>query len=335
MDCDGQNRRVRQQFRLPNFGITDWIERSSDEFDSSDGDCRYFHATVDWDISNRIAPAVWNGDRLNDLQVGVRRIPVAGEPCIGTSVLRVNLIRVHVEYTVDTATSIATQPANTAACLGDSASFRVAPAGTPPYHYQWYKNITEPVGSDSDTLTIATVSGTDAGSYHCVVQGACGSATSNGATLTINPAVSVSGPADDIACTSGPASFSVTPGGTGPFHYQWLHNDAPVGTDSASYSIGSTTFADAGTYQCVVRGGCQPPATSRRATLTVNDRNCPGDFDGNRTVNVDDLAMILAHFGQTSGAEPGDGDMDADSDVDLQDLASFLSFFGHVCPPCN
>lgn len=58
---------------------------------------------------------------------------------------------------------------------------------------------------------------------------------------------------------------------------------------------------------------------------------CPGDLNQDRSVNLSDLAVLLAHYGMPTGAQPGDGDLDADGDVDLQDLAGLLANFGSSC----
>lgn len=70
----------------------------------------------------------------------------------------------------------------------------------------------------------------------------------------------------------------------------------------------------------VFRWGAPPPPTP-----------CPEDVNGDRAINLTDLAILLAHFGQ-SGATPAQGDVDADSDVDLTDLAMLLARFGTTCP---
>ena len=57
---------------------------------------------------------------------------------------------------------------------------------------------------------------------------------------------------------------------------------------------------------------------------------CVGDLNGDRRVDISDLAVLLAHFG-TTGAQPADGDLDGDQDVDLSDLARMLSVFGTTC----
>jgi len=58
---------------------------------------------------------------------------------------------------------------------------------------------------------------------------------------------------------------------------------------------------------------------------------CPGDIDGDGSVGLTDLAVILANYGTPSGAGPEDGDLDGDGDVDLSDLAILLGAFGTIC----
>ena len=71
---------------------------------------------------------------------------------------------------------------------------------------------------------------------------------------------------------------------------------------------------------------------SNNATLTIGSNPCPGDLNGDHTVNISDLTLLLAHFGTQSGATAADGDSDGDGDVDITDLTAFLSHFGTVCP---
>jgi len=57
---------------------------------------------------------------------------------------------------------------------------------------------------------------------------------------------------------------------------------------------------------------------------------CPADLDGDRTISLGDLSIILANFGQAGG--PAEGDLDGDGDVDLADLSVMLGMFGSTCP---
>lgn len=58
---------------------------------------------------------------------------------------------------------------------------------------------------------------------------------------------------------------------------------------------------------------------------------CRGDLDGDRDVDISDLATLLARFGMPGGATASDGDSDADGDVDLSDLSVLLGSFGAPC----
>lgn len=64
--------------------------------------------------------------------------------------------------------------------------------------------------------------------------------------------------------------------------------------------------------------GCEPPP-------------CPGDLDGDRSVNLTDLAVLLANFGMPSGATREQGDLTGDGAVTLNDLAILLANFGSAC----
>lgn len=66
--------------------------------------------------------------------------------------------------------------------------------------------------------------------------------------------------------------------------------------------------------------------------LWVGDTySCVGDLDGDGTVDLSDLSVLLSHFGDPQAAA-FDGDLDNDFDVDLSDLALMLARFGSSCP---
>jgi hypothetical protein len=64
-------------------------------------------------------------------------------------------------------------------------------------------------------------------------------------------------------------------------------------------------------------GDCQPP--------------CPADLDGDGTIGLGDLAIMLANYPTESGATGSEGDLDGDGDIDLADLAILLSVYGTDC----
>lgn len=59
--------------------------------------------------------------------------------------------------------------------------------------------------------------------------------------------------------------------------------------------------------------------------------DCPGDVNADLSVDLTDLAILLANFGVGSGASEAQGDLDEDEDVDLTDLAILLANFGQHC----
>ncbi len=85
---------------------------------------------------------------------------------------------------------------------------------------------------------------------------------------------------------------------------------------------------DALTFRVTLPGGA-----SAEATITIDyGQPCPADLDGDDSIGLSDLAVLLSNFGMTSGAQPADGDLDGDGDVDLTDLAGLLAVFGTPCP---
>ena len=58
---------------------------------------------------------------------------------------------------------------------------------------------------------------------------------------------------------------------------------------------------------------------------------CRGDLTGDGDTRLEDLAVLLAHYGIAEGAEPWQGDIDYDGDVDIEDLAELLAAFVRGC----
>jgi rhamnogalacturonan endolyase len=72
--------------------------------------------------------------------------------------------------------------------VGSSVTFTITATGTPPPSYQWRRNGSPITGATGATLTIASVTTANAGSYDVVVSNSAGTATSNAVLLTVNPA---------------------------------------------------------------------------------------------------------------------------------------------------
>jgi glucose/arabinose dehydrogenase len=199
----------------------------------------------------------------------------AGEYSVMVSGLCGSVISTVAALTVNSAPGISAPLAAHTVCPGASVSFAVTATGTGPLTYQWRKNGGNLPGATGTTYQLAAATAGDAGTYEVVVTGACGSFTSNGASLTVNTPVSISAePGNQTVCAGAPVTLSVAADGTGPLTYQWRKNSVPLsGATGSAYQIASASVADSGVYDAIVTGACGTE-TSQAATLTVN--SAPG-----------------------------------------------------------
>lgn len=107
----------------------------------------------------------------------------------------------------------------------------------------------------------------------------------------------------------------------------------PIEDDPATSKVGTSIAVDSAgmlavTYQFGYVADGIVQADIHLAIARIG--TCPGDLDGDSTIGLSDLAILLAHFGET-GAAPEDGDLDGDGDVDLGDLATLLAVYGAAC----
>jgi hypothetical protein len=107
---------------------------------------------------------------------------------------------------------IDTQPQSQAVCEGSGLVLTVEATGM-YLTYQWYRG-SDPVGTDSPTLTISNVTAADAGNYTVVVDGSdCDPITSDIAVVTINPLPTITLGSNPTVCqgtTSANLTFSAT-----------------------------------------------------------------------------------------------------------------------------
>jgi hypothetical protein len=81
---------------------------------------------------------------------------------------------------------INTQPANQTVAAGQTATFSIVAAGTPPLVYQWQKNGADITGATSSSYTTPATTSADSGEmFRVKVSNSAGSATSSAATLTV------------------------------------------------------------------------------------------------------------------------------------------------------
>jgi hypothetical protein len=174
------------------------------------------------------------------------------------------------------APSITTQPGNQTVTAGQTATFSVVASGTAPLSYQWQKNGANITGATSSSYTTPATTTSDSGStFVVVVSNSAGTATSNAATLTVNPApvapTITTQPLNQTVTAGQTATFSVVASGTAPLSYQWQKNGANIaGATSSSYTTPATTTSDSGSTFVAVVSNSAGSATSNAATLTVN-----------------------------------------------------------------
>jgi|GEM_PF-1588309 len=208
--------------------------------------------------------------------------------------------------------SITSQPQSAAICAGQNVTFNVAVSPTTGVTYQWYKEGIAIVGATSSSYTISNAQVNDASyDYYALITDACGSATTNHVSLTVNNSVT--------APTSQPSNLQFVTGATsigGTFTtttangYLVVRTNSPSApsapVDGISYTAGqnalggiieysgpdnlfsSTGLAQGTTYYYwifaynVSAGGCgnspdylnANPLTGNATTVTTNNPPC-------------------------------------------------------------
>ena len=168
--------------------------------------------------------------------------------------------------------TITTQPSSLSVQSGASATFSVA-ATNGTLSYQWYKDGQIVSGANSATLTIPSVSASDAGNYTVKVTNSYSTITSATAALAVNngtapvitgqPQGQTINVGDSITLT---AAATGTPAPT----FQWQKNGSNIaGANASSLSIANAQTSDSGSY-AVVASNTAGSATSSAATITVN-----------------------------------------------------------------
>jgi hypothetical protein len=236
---------------------------------------------------NPVAPGSSSNVTLNNmstLAAGTYNISVTGTA--GAEVKTVTL-----QYIVSggSGPAITAQPANTSACPGSNASFSVTATSATGYQWQVSTNgggtwTNVPSGGNAATYTVTGVTtAMNNYQYHVIVTGACGSATSNAATLTVNtvPAITAN-PSAASVCATFNTSFSASSSGTGVTNQWQVSTDNGTSWTNVSnggvYSgattttlniTGATAAMNGYCYRMVASGTCTPAANSNSACLTV------------------------------------------------------------------
>jgi hypothetical protein len=207
---------------------------------------------------------------------GVSASDVATYVCEATSTCSGTMVSNSANLTVNTSTTISSQPNSSTNCVGDAINFDVTASGS-SLVYQWTKNGTNITGATNSTYSIASAATSDAGSYVCNITSACSSVSSNSATLVVNAPISiVTQPADVSACPNDNVILTITTTGT-VSSYQWSKNGTPLvdggnisNSATAMLTIASVSATDVAAYSCTMVAACGTNMTSTSANLTLS-----------------------------------------------------------------
>jgi alpha-tubulin suppressor-like RCC1 family protein len=150
--------------------------------------------------------------------------------------------------------TITGQPAGQTLLETQTAVFSVTTTGG-YVAYQWRKDGAPITGQIGPTLTLPAIRPADAGTYDVIATNSSGSATSNGATLTVTPipVIGTLSPVRQVVTPGSGFSLSVSATGNGGLSYQWYRTGALVtGATSPVYSVVSSSRQDEGWYQVLV-----------------------------------------------------------------------------------
>lgn len=180
--------------------------------------------------------------------------------------------------------AITRQPASRTAPTGEDVVFDVEVSGTHPLTYQWWFK-GEPIpGATAASLLLPAVQSANAGSYSVVVANQAGAVTSQAATLTVIPPVSVVAritvgpllnlwpemPAPVVLAENGSNAVVVLDGtlstGAGPLSYLWLIDGLPVGTDPILEQV-----LDLGEHEVTLQVSDGQATGSESMTVVVTD----------------------------------------------------------------
>ena len=154
--------------------------------------------------------------------------------------------------------SITTQPSNQTVTAGQTATFTVTATGTAPLSYQWQKNGANIAGATSSSYTTPATTASDSGSmFRVVVTNSAGSATSNAATLTVNPA-----PAPAIQVNPTSITFGNVVAGSNVSQALIISNTGTATLTITQITVNGATFTTSGyTLPVSVSAGQQTTIT--------------------------------------------------------------------------
>ena len=180
--------------------------------------------------------------------------------------------------TVVTQPLIASQPQNIAVMAGEEAAFAVTMEPGEFLHYQWFVGGAPVPGATNSSLVIAHAQSSDEGAYYVVVTNIGWRATSQSASLHVQPApLKIVTPPGSLTVAAGAnASFDVGFQGTAPLSYQWFFGNDPLpGATSPRLTLTNVQAGNDGDYRFQITNQL---GTAVTATATLKVLPAPPGF---------------------------------------------------------
>jgi len=190
---------------------------------------------------------------------------------------------------LSTRPAISVQPTTQAVEIGGTLTLVVVADGYLPLNYQWYQGV-DPVGANSNILTVNPYMDSDRGSYTVVVSSDGNTVTSSAAIITTQPVITVQPTTQSVGIGSA-LSLTVTATGHSPLTYQWKKGDVNVGTDSDTFTIPTYADTDRGTYSVDITSDGNDVTSdlvtiTTRPVITVQPTNQDAIESGSLTFSV-------------------------------------------------
>ncbi len=150
--------------------------------------------------------------------------------------------------------TITTQPQASQAAKGGSFSLFVATESTYMLDYQWYKDGQPIANADAATLTVQTVTASDAGNYHVVLTNPSCNVTSAVAAVTVvDGIVFVNSLSATNVPTGGRLILNSPASGVGYIQYAWYRGGKSLGVYSSILNLANVSATAVGDYWCVAQ----------------------------------------------------------------------------------
>jgi len=222
---------------------------------------------------------------------------------------------VTVHRAIGGAPRIVSQPAPQFVAPGSAVTFSISAVGADTLTYQWRKNGINIALATASSYSITTVQTTDVAAYSVKVTNSLGTATSDGAALTVAKPGNVGLPHIDtqplsaLVALGQTASFTASASGAATLSYQWRKTATAIaGATSTSYTTLPAALTSAGNYNLMVKNSLGPvvSASARLGVVSLATKTVPAKTGTIVTLTVPAAGDSLFYQWRKDGAEISD-----------------------------